>query len=156
MEVFRFVGTILFILYLLAVIYFMFLADGFHRGGFGQYRYNLKPFQEIYRYPRMLAAYGTWTAVVNLFGNVLVFMPFGFYVPFYGRTYRKWYFVVGLSFLFSLFIESTQLITQSGVFDVDDLMLNTLGGALGYLCYFIAFRVYVYYLRKENRGRHEN
>ena len=37
-----------------------------------------------------------------------------------------------LGFSFSLLVECTQLVTRVGTFDVDDLMLNTLGGCLGY------------------------
>lgn len=40
-----------------------------------------------------------------------------------------------LSLGMSLCIETTQLIFRVGSFDVDDLLLNTLGGALGYLAY---------------------
>jgi len=35
--------------------------------------------------------------------------------------------------IFRVFIESAQLITKVGAFDVDDIFLNTLGGALGYI-----------------------
>lgn len=150
MEVFRLVSTILFCLYLAVVVYCMFLADGFHRSGyFVDYRYNLTPFQEIYRYPRMKAVHGTWTAFLNLFGNVLVFMPIGFYIPFHYRKIRKSWQVIGLCFIFSLLIELTQLVTKCGVFDVDDLILNTLGGVFGYICYYVAFRGYLIYLRRK-------
>ena len=38
-----------------------------------------------------------------------------------------------MTFLFSLFIETAQLLTKVGAFDVDDLFLNTVGGFLGYI-----------------------
>ena len=37
----------------------------------------------------------------------------------------------------SLAFETTQLLTGLGVFDVDDIILNTSGGALGYIIYAI-------------------
>ena len=40
-------------------------------------------------------------------------------------------------FLFSLFVESVQLVSKVGSFDVDDLLLNTLGGVLGYILFLI-------------------
>ena len=43
--------------------------------------------------------------------------------------------VTGLTFLLSLGIEIIQLITRVGVFDVDDIILNTVGGMLGYFIY---------------------
>ena len=53
------------------------------------------------------------------------------------RSNRKWYVVVLFSLLFSLCIEAVQLVTRRGSFDVDDLMLNTLGGFLGYLLFLL-------------------
>lgn len=50
------------------------------------------------------------------------------------------------SFEFSLLVETIQLVSKVGSFDVDDLMLNTLGGILGYvifsLCNYIRRKVY--------------
>ena len=46
------------------------------------------------------------------------------------------------SFLFSLIIESCQYIFKVGVFDVDDLLLNTIGGLIGYIIYKIAVMIY--------------
>jgi len=45
--------------------------------------------------------------------------------------------VLVLSFLLSLGYEVTQLLTGIGIFDVDDLMLNTLGGIMGYVVYML-------------------
>ena len=39
---------------------------------------------------------------------------------------------------FSLLIECIQLGSKVGSFDVDDMILNTLGGSLGYLCFWVA------------------
>lgn len=69
--------------------------------------------------------------------NVLLTLPFGAYLSYYFR--RGFIWTIILSFLLSLFFELTQLTGIFGIyekayrtFDVDDLMLNTLGGALGY------------------------
>ncbi len=43
-----------------------------------------------------------------------------------------------ISFEFSLLIECIQLVSKVGSFDVDDMILNTLGGSLGYLCFWVA------------------
>lgn len=71
--------------------------------------------------------------------NILLTLPFGIYLRYYFKTSIKK--TVLLSFLLSLFFELTQL---SGLyfiyprsyrlFDIDDLLLNTLGGFSGYLC----------------------
>lgn len=69
--------------------------------------------------------------------NLLFFVPFGIYMRYYFRlNLRK---TVLFSFLLSLFYELTQLTGLYGIyprgyrlFDVDDLMINTLGGLTGY------------------------
>ena len=50
----------------------------------------------------------------------------------------------------SLAVETIQLVTRVGIFDVDDLMLNTLGAALGYLVFAVCNRVRrkIYYGKK--------
>ena len=58
------------------------------------------------------------------------------------------------TFLFTLSIETMQLITRVGVFDVDDLLMNTLGGIGGWICYRIALCVYrQMYKRKVQSGK---
>lgn len=75
-----------------------------------------------------------------VFFNILMTMPFGIYMHYYFKCSLKKTIVI--SFLLSLFFELTQLtglyFIYKGpyrLFDVDDLILNTLGGALGYLTF---------------------
>lgn len=70
--------------------------------------------------------------------NILLTIPFGVYLRYYFEC--KWYQVLLFSFLLSLFFEITQLTGLYGIyprpyrlFDVDDLILNTLGGLLGFI-----------------------
>ncbi|WP_226002015.1 VanZ family protein [Paenibacillus sp. BJ-4] len=70
--------------------------------------------------------------------NVLMTVPFGMFLRYYFRA--RWGWCLILSFALSLFFEITQLSGLYGffdhayrVFDVDDLMANTLGGMLGFL-----------------------
>lgn len=74
---------------------------------------------------------------VNLF-NFLLTIPFGIYLRYYFN--RKWWEVLILSFILSLFFEITQLSGLYGIyprpyrlFDVDDLIVNTLGGLFGHI-----------------------
>ena len=62
-------------------------------------------------------------------------MPFGFFLPVIWERMKKWYTVTVLGFIFSLCIETIQLVCRVGSFDVDDLLLNTAGGLLGFLVY---------------------
>lgn len=77
-------------------------------------------------------------AFLQVVFNVLLTIPFGMILRYYFRT--NWVRSILLSLLLSLFFEITQVTGIYGlydhpyrVFDVDDLMTNTLGGILGYL-----------------------
>ena len=48
--------------------------------------------------------------------------------------------VMILSFSTSLLAETMQLILRVGCFDVDDLLLNTVGGCMGYLVFAAVYR----------------
>ena len=76
------------------------------------------------------------TAVlINLLGNVAAFLPFGYFLPSLSKKNRNFLYTTLLSFEFSLLIECIQLFSKVGSFDVYDMILNTLGGSLGYLCF---------------------
>lgn len=74
---------------------------------------------------------------LNVLLNIAMFCPFGLLVPIMNRKYRKWYLTIPAGFGYSLFIELMQLIFARGVFDVDDLFCNTLGGAIGYFAVMV-------------------
>jgi glycopeptide antibiotics resistance protein len=71
--------------------------------------------------------------IENLAGNVVGFVPFGFILPLLTKRFQKFKAVTLATFSLSLAFEVIQLIFEFGSFDVDDLILNTLGGILGYI-----------------------
>ena len=73
----------------------------------------------------------------NLVGNVVVFIPFGFLLPYVIKRGRNFFVMFFNAFLFVLGIEVFQLFSAFGAFDVDDILLNCLGAVLGYLIYLI-------------------
>ena len=76
---------------------------------------------------------GGWPFVINFVGNVVAFVPTGLLSPFIRKRPTKLWHVLVFSLSLSLLIEGGQLISGRRVPDVDDLILNTLGGFLGYL-----------------------
>jgi glycopeptide antibiotics resistance protein len=72
--------------------------------------------------------------VINLAGNVLIFVPLGFLPPLLWKRWRHLWAAVPLSAGVSCLIEFLQLFLGRSV-DVDDLILNTLGGLMGYLLF---------------------
>lgn len=145
-------GWVLFVLYLVALVYFMFFAESMGRTGNSQaeYAYNLELFREIRRFIVYREQLGWKAVVLNLGGNVVGFMPFGFILPVVSRRGRTWYNTFLLGFFLSLCIESTQLVFKVGSFDVDDLLLNTVGGILGFLSYKAVQEVRI---RRRRRAR---
>ena len=78
----RILGAVLFFLYLLALTYFLFFAEGYGRSVEGRmYAYNLQPFREIKRFWVHREMLGTFAVFCNLAGNVIGFIPFGMILP---------------------------------------------------------------------------
>lgn len=131
-------GWVLFILYLCFLAHLMFFSESFGRTDTSRgYQYNLVPFNEITRYFQHYDVVGCTLFLINIVGNVAAFMPFGFFLPIISRRSKKWYNTVMLGFGFSLTLETLQLIFMVGSFDVDDMILNTLGAAVGFTVYQI-------------------
>ncbi|CRH87306.1 Predicted integral membrane protein [Chlamydia trachomatis] len=72
-------------------------------------------------------------ALYNLVGNVLLFMPFGAILPAAFSNMRSWWRVGVSTALTSLSIETLQLLFAVRLFDIDDIILNAIGGMFGYL-----------------------
>ena len=71
--------------------------------------------------------------------NAVMFLPFGLLLPLLGRGRGRFLSVLGAGFGFSLLIELSQILSQRGT-DVDDLIMNTLGAALGFGLYKVLDR----------------
>ena len=127
---------IIFALYIFFLLYFLIFSEIYGRSGVMQdYHYNITPFQEIERFWKYREQLGLMS-YINLFGNVLIFVPFGFMEPLTSKKRSFWATLVD-GCLVSLSVEIFQFITKVGRFDVDDLMLNTTGVALGYVCFLV-------------------
>lgn len=139
-KMYRMAAWLLFGLYLILMVYFLFFAESMGRTSVGQeYHYNLKPFKEIQRYLTYYDVIGPYTVFLNLAGNILAFVPFGLFFPLLSRRNRGFLKVTLISFEVSMLVELIQLITRVGSCDVDDIILNTLGGVIGYFCFKIMF-----------------
>lgn len=67
--------------------------------------------------------------------NVLLFIPYGFLLACVFRTARKIFPVLFIGMISSLAIEVIQLVTGTGIFQIDDLLTNTLGAVIGYIIF---------------------
>lgn len=78
--------------------------------------------------------------LMNLVGNVVVFIPIGIILPAFFRIMRKFPVFLAAAFLIDLAIETVQYVTKLGWFDIDDILLNIPGMAIGYLVFRIIFK----------------
>jgi len=115
---------LLFIAYIVIVLY---LTTFGRKTVFSERRLSLVLFDDLIRIYRV----GRFDLFIRLFfGNIAWFVPFGFLFPLIASK-SGFLRTVCFCFIFSLAIEVTQYIFYIGVADVDDLLLNTIGGAAG-------------------------
>lgn len=95
---------------------------------------NFIPFKEIFRYK-----VGTKLFFKNVLGNMIMFIPYGFFISYFLKL-KKVYSASLMILLTSVTIEVTQLLIGR-VFDVDDIMLNLLGGIIGFAIYYIIYKI---------------
>ena len=94
---------------------------------------NLEPFRTIRLFWNVLGRQGyRSTAIINLGGNVIMFIPLGFFLPRVFPTLQKFRRTVLATVLIITAVELTQLFTLLGTCDIDDLILNVIGAAIGY------------------------
>lgn len=134
-------GALLLLFMFLAGLLFLTLTPPEHTGYTGPFQgdVNLIPLRESLRLFRFYVQREMWTAVlVNFPGNIIIFMPIGFFAGLLSDKPR-WWSSTAYAFALSFLIEFFQLFACRGT-DVDDLILNTLGGLVGYWCFLLLRR----------------
>lgn len=99
---------------------------------------NMVPFKTIFFYftgaDNLYGDDSMTISMVNLLGNVCVFVPFGFLFPIAFKKLSKFPIPVISGALLSVFIEIMQIFVERSS-DIDDVILNTIGAFLGFTCY---------------------
>ena len=80
----------------------------------------------------------TWQAHAYVIENVIMFLPLGILIPMSGRRHVRFREILFISAVLSILIESVQLFTGRGFCQLDDVVMNVLGGCLGYVIYQLA------------------
>lgn len=90
---------------------------------------------------------GTWGTTMQdhawVIENIFLFLPFGFLFPVL-LPKKKTAWTIPVGFLCSVAIEYCQLRTGRGFCQLDDVIMNTLGAVIGFLCWKFASSVYRY------------
>lgn len=138
--------AILFLLYLLALIYVLFLNNP-RRGGlflmeikpFSKEHFemflNLVPFRTEIDYFKQLSEHSINTEIVvmNIGVNLILFLPMGMALPvLFDNKINKLWKVIIIVAVIVIICEVIQFLTLRGSADVDDVILNTAGAVLGY------------------------
>ncbi|MDB4867693.1 MAG: hypothetical protein JWR03_2026 [Cohnella sp.] len=123
-----------------ALIYLLFIRDRLrYRHGDESHLFswdlpyaNLKPFHTIhvYLYHANHYNFSTWFQV--FFGNLVLFLPFGILAPLLCRKMQSFPRYLLVLFVILVGVELTQKFTSTGAFDVDDIILNLVGGIVGF------------------------
>ncbi|MBX9137507.1 MULTISPECIES: VanZ family protein [unclassified Clostridium] len=82
------------------------------------------------------------TALYNVIGNILLFIPLGFGIPLFFNKKNKLFKIILYGFTASLFIESIQIFTPNNFTDIDDIIFNTFGSVLGFLIFNIIYMIF--------------
>ena len=98
----------------------------------------LQPFREV---EAMIEQPRHFFWFMQIFLNILLFVPFGALLPGICERCRKMAITVGIGFIFSCLIEAMQYVTGRGLTEADDVINNTLGAFAGYGIYIICSRI---------------
>ena len=115
--------NLMFIIYVLLLYQLLTNVETNSNGG-----YNLVPFAEIFRYE-----VGSPMFIYNVAGNIALFIPFGFIISVYCKPKKIW-----TNLIIAIIVSSTIELVQLNIgrsFDIDDIILNTIGCIIGFLLY---------------------
>jgi glycopeptide antibiotics resistance protein len=87
------------------------------------------------------------TSIENVGGNLVMFASFGVLMPLLFAKSRRVIVLAGEAFAVSALIEIVQLVSRTRIFDIDDLILNTVGALVGLGLYHVGVRLFA-------RGEH--
>jgi len=148
-KIFRYIGWLLFILYAAILIKLILIKkpiEKYHEPTERGIKRNFKkanyiPFHTIgfYLSGKSKLKY----ALENLIGNIIIFIPLAIFVPLLLKNFTGIRKVILITFFIRLAFEIIQLFTLFGSFDVDDLILNSLGGIIGYMIFIVIYNLFV-------------
>ncbi|OCA90584.1 hypothetical protein A8F94_01495 [Bacillus sp. FJAT-27225] len=114
----------------LSILFYLLFFSAYRNGVRGELNYNVIPFATIAGY---FKGFQRMSPTDQFAGNILAFIPFGVFLSFLLQKWANTLRIAALSFSLSMLAELAQITFRIGAFDVDDLLLNTLGGIIGYL-----------------------
>ena len=133
-KAFRILLILVGLLYVGVIIRFVLFKDGFRADN---REIILKPFNMLRKYQAGQKSLSL--LAINYLGNIGMFVPFGILLPaIFQKLNYVWVVIIGC--LSAIGIEIVQYLTASGYTDIDDVILNTLGVAIGAFLFFVVLR----------------
>lgn len=126
------ISAVFFTVYILYLMYLTFL-DPLYGRGIVHRSINVIPLKTIIQF--LTSNYSLKIIIINIAGNIAAFVPMGFLLPVVFNRIDGFYKVMLVSLAAAFSIEAAQYILRVGASDIDDIILNALGGMLGYILY---------------------
>ena len=136
-------AAILLSLYIVVLLYFTVVGRYSHE----EYEYQINFFTSY----RWFFQYNGEQVLRQLLINFVMLMPVGFLLPVVIKSKHKYLITMALSLLLTVFIETMQLITKCGSFEVDDIINNFIGAVLGMLIYALCSKLLKSKINKVNK-----
>ena len=136
-------AAILLSLYIVVLLYFTVTGRYSHE----EYEYKINFFTSY----RWFFQYNGEQVLRQLLINFVMLMPVGFLLPIVIKAKHKYLITMALSLLLTVFIETMQLITKCGSFEVDDIINNFIGAVLGMLIYALCSKLLKSKINKVNK-----
>ena len=121
------IAAILLSMYIVVLLYFTVVGRYSHE----EYAYKIHFF---YSYRFLLEQFG-FQSIRQVVINIAMLVPVGFLLSVIIKGKGKYVIVLVLCLLLTVFIESMQLLTKCGSFEVDDIINNMIGAVIGILLY---------------------
>lgn len=135
---FRVASIVFFVIYILSLVAIFFFGSA-NRGS--EYQgVNFVPFKTIKMYLTTTVLSDN-VKILNLAGNVLLFVPLGFYLSVFSHRLPL-LLRIFLLLLVPVAVEALQYVFHTGATDIDDVILNFTGGLLGMFFCFLAERIF--------------
>lgn len=131
---------VLFGVYTLIMMYLLFfqrIGIDFSGLTYGEYissSINLIPFETITNYAKCVRDSSEILsfAFINLSGNIIMFIPLGFFMPMIWKKQRKFSKFIVTVCIIIIAVETIQLLAMLGSCDIDDLLFNIIGATIGF------------------------
>ena len=127
------VAAILLSLYIVVLLYFTVVGRYSHE----EYEYKINFFTSY----RWFFEHNGEQVLRQLLINLVMLMPVGFILPVVINAKHKYLITMALSLLLTVFIETMQLITKCGSFEIDDIINNFVGAVIGMLIYMMLNKI---------------